>query len=174
MREEVHRIQHVIEEYLQFARLPKAQRKPLVLNEILDQKLAFMQVAFDEAKVELRAEFDTSLGLVNVDADQLWQAVLNLIRNGLEAMPNGGVLTISTQRAGDQVILRVADTGTGMSEKQARQVFKPFPSTKAKGTGLGLTMVQQIVTEHGGHIECSSVVGKGSTFTIYLPLDGRP
>lgn len=171
MREEVHRIQHVIEEYLRFARLPKAQRKPLALNEFLDQKIAFMQAAFDEAKVKVRMNFDASLGAVNVDADQLWQAVLNLIRNGLEAMPSGGVMTISTQRDDDQVLLRVADTGTGMTEKQVGHVFKPFLSTKAKGTGLGLTLVQQIVTEHGGHIECSSAVGKGSAFTIYLPLE---
>jgi len=173
MREEVHRIQHVIEEYLQFARLPKAQRRPLELNQFLDQKLAFLQAAFDEARVDLRTEFDVSLGGVNVDADQLWQAMLNLIRNGLEAMANGGVMVVSTRRDGDQVLLRVTDSGTGMSEKQVRQVFKPFLSTKAKGTGLGLTLAQQIVTEHGGHIECSSVVGMGSTFTIYLPLEER-
>jgi signal transduction histidine kinase len=163
----------VIEEYLQFARLPKAQRKPLALNEFLDQKLAFMQSALDEARVERRTEFDASLGSVNVDADQLWQAVLNLIRNSLEAMPNGGVLTVSTQRAGDQVFLRVMDSGAGMSEQQMRQVFRPFFSTKARGTGLGLTLAQQIVTEHGGHIECTSAVGKGSAFTIHLPLVER-
>ncbi|HUJ72096.1 MAG TPA: histidine kinase dimerization/phospho-acceptor domain-containing protein, partial [Verrucomicrobiae bacterium] len=113
MREEVHRIQHVIEEYLQFARLPKAQRKPIDLNEFLDQKLAFMQSTFDEAKVERRTKFDDSLGTVNVDSDQLWQAVLNLIRNALDAMPNGGVLTVSTQRDADQVLLRITDAGLG-------------------------------------------------------------
>lgn len=173
MREEVHRIQHVIEDYLQFARLPKAQRKPLVLNEFLDQKLAFMQPTFDEAHVVQRTEFDASLGMVSADADQLWQAMLNLIRNGLEAMSNGGVMTVSTRRDGDQVLLQVTDTGTGMSEQQVRQVFKPFFSTKTKGTGLGLTLVQQIVAEHGGHVECVSAVGKGSTFTVYLPQTER-
>ncbi|HUJ72632.1 MAG TPA: ATP-binding protein, partial [Verrucomicrobiae bacterium] len=149
---------------------PKAQRKPIDLNEFLDQKLAFMQAVFDEAKVERREEFDASVDTVNVDTDQLWQAVLNLIRNGLEAMPNGGVMTIGTKRDGNEVILWVTDTGTGMSEEEVREVFKPFLSTKATGTGLGLTLVQQIVTEHGGHIECSSAVGRGSTFTIYLPV----
>jgi signal transduction histidine kinase len=173
MREEVRRIQHVIEDYLQFARLPKAQRKPLALNEFLDQKLVFMQPTFDEAGVEQRTEFDTSLGMVSADTDQLWQAVLNLIRNGLEAMPNGGVMTVSTRCDGDQVLVQVTDTGAGMSEQQVRQVFKPFFSTKTKGTGLGLTLVQQIVTEHGGHVECISAVGKGSTFTIYLPQTER-
>jgi two-component system cell cycle sensor histidine kinase/response regulator CckA len=68
------------------------------------------------------------------------------------------------------MLLQVKDTGTGMTEQQVQQIFKPFLSTKAKGTGLGLTLVQQIVTEHGGHVECSSAVGKGSTFTIFLPL----
>ena len=170
IREEVHRIQQVIEDYLQFARLRDLKRKPLRINELLDQKLAFMQAVFDEAKVDRRTEFDPSLGSVNVDADQLWQAVLNLIRNGLEAMPGGGVITVSTRRDGDQILLQVKDTGTGMTEQQVQQIFKPFLSTKAKGTGLGLTLVQQIVTEHGGHVECSSAVGKGSTFTIFLPL----
>ncbi|HVM61109.1 MAG TPA: ATP-binding protein [Verrucomicrobiae bacterium] len=169
MREEVHRIRHVIEDYLQFARLPKAQRKPLALNEFLDQKLTFMQVTFDSARVACRTQFDASVGTVYADADQLWQAVLNLVRNGLEAMPNGGAITISTQRNHDHVLLRVTDTGAGMTAQQLRQVFKPFFSTKTKGTGLGLTLVQQIVAEHGGHVECLSAIGKGSTFTVHLP-----
>ncbi|HTS17386.1 MAG TPA: ATP-binding protein [Verrucomicrobiae bacterium] len=173
MREEVRRIQHVIEDYLQFARLPKAQRKPLVLNEFLDQKLAFMQLVFDKAQVTYREEFDASVGTVSADGDQLWQAVLNLIRNSMEAMPNGGAITVSTWRDHDQVLVRVRDTGAGMSEQQVRQVFKPFFSTKTRGTGLGLTLVQQIVSEHGGHVECLSAIGKGSTFTIYLPEAGR-
>ena len=173
MRAEVHRIQHVIEDYLRFARLPKLQRRPLALSELLDQKLAFMQASFDKAKVEWRTEFGASPSIVNADAEQLWQAILNLICNGLEAMPNGGVLTVSTERDGTQAALRITDTGKGMTEQQVQQVFVPFFSTKADGTGLGLSLAQQIVSEHGGHIECASAVGKGSTFTIYLPLAGE-
>ncbi|HUJ72058.1 MAG TPA: ATP-binding protein, partial [Verrucomicrobiae bacterium] len=90
--------------------------------------------------------------------------------NGLEAMPDGGLLTVGTRRDGAQAALQITDTGKGMTEEQLRQVFAPFFSTKAQGTGLGLSLAQQIVTEHGGHIECVSAVGKGSTFTIYLPL----
>jgi len=170
MREEVHRIQHVIQDYLQFARLPKLQRRSLALNDLLDQKIAFMQASFDKAKVKWRTEFDPSPAIVNADADQLWQAILNLISNGLEAMPDGGILTVGTERDGAQAALRITDTGKGMTDEQVRQVFAPFFSTKAQGTGLGLSLAQQIVTEHGGHIECVSAVGKGSTFTIYLPL----
>jgi signal transduction histidine kinase len=170
MRAEVHRIQHVIEDYLQFARLPKAQRRPFRINEMLDQKLAFMHNVFDEANVKLQTEFDPTLTTIDADAEQLWQAVLNLIRNSLDSMPKGGELTISTQCQPDGVQLLVSDTGTGMTEEQTRQLFVPFFTTKTEGTGLGLAIVQQIVSEHGGHIECDSALGKGSTFSIFLPL----
>jgi signal transduction histidine kinase len=170
MREEILRIQRVLEEYLQFARLPKPQPHPVALNELLDQKLAFLNGEFEQAKVRLHTHFDPALKLVNVDAEQLWQALLNLIRNSLEAMPDGGELTIGTWQDGKQVRLRVIDTGKGMSEQQQQQVFTSFFTTKVRGTGLGLTLVQQIATEHGGDVECDSALGKGTTFTIVLPL----
>jgi len=173
MRAEVQRIQRVIEEYLQFARLPKPQRRPTVLNELLEQKLAFMNGEFERANTRLRTHFDPTLPSLNADGEQLWQAVLNLIRNGLEAMPNGGELTIGTWRQGNEAQVRVTDNGKGMSAEQLRQVFVPFFTTKKGGTGLGLALVQQIVTEHGGYIECDSVPDKGSTFTIVLPLEEK-
>jgi signal transduction histidine kinase len=100
--------------------------------------------------------------------------LLNLIRNSLEAMPDGGELTIGTWRHEGQVLLRVGDTGKGMTAEQVKLVFEPFFTTKKEGTGLGLALVQQIVAEHGGHIECDSTCGKGSTFTIFLPMAGTP
>ena len=85
-------------------------------------------------------------------------------------MPGGGELTISTWRDGGQALLRVSDNGKGMTQEQVKRVFTPFFTTKKEGTGLGLALVQQIVTEHGGHIECDGTSGQGSTFTIVLPL----
>jgi signal transduction histidine kinase len=170
IRDETKRIKRVIDDYLQFARLPKLQRRPLALNEFLDQKLAFMHATLEDASVELRTEFDPALTIVNADAEQFWQVVLNLLRNSREAMPRGGELCVSTQRDDAQAIVRVTDTGDGMTEEQARQVFHPFFSTKTQGTGLGLALAQQIIIEHGGHIECESAPGQGSAFTIYLPL----
>jgi signal transduction histidine kinase len=170
MREEILRIQRVIEDYLQFARLPKPQRRPVALNELLFQKLAFVSGEFERANVKLRTHFDPAPRLINVDPEQLWQATLNLIRNSLDAMPEGGELTVGTWCESQQVRLRVTDTGKGMTESQRQQVFTPFFTTKTAGTGLGLTLVQQIVSEHGGHVECESEPGKGSTFTIVLPL----
>ena len=170
MREEIHRIQRVIEDYLQFARLPKPRRQPVALNAFLNQKLAFLYPELEQADVKLHTHFDPALTMINADAEQLWQAVLNLIRNSREAMLNGGELTIGTWRNGGQALLRVSDNGKGMTNEQVERVFTPFYTTKKEGTGLGLALVQQIVTEHSGHVECESASGNGSTFTIFLPL----
>lgn len=170
MRAEVRRIQRVIEDYLKFARLPKLQRQPVALNEFLEQKLAFNRSEFERDNVKLRTHFDPALPTINADAEQLWQALLNLIRNSRQAMPDGGELTIGTWRDGGRAQLRVSDNGHGMTEDQLKQLFVPFFTTKKEGTGLGLALVQQIVTEHGGHVECESAAGQGSTFTIFLPL----
>ncbi|MBU6411046.1 MAG: hypothetical protein KGR98_11730 [Verrucomicrobia bacterium] len=170
MRAEVRRIQRVIGDYLQFARLPKLRRCSLALNAFLGEKLAFMNGEFAVANVRLRTAFDPALTAISADGEQLWQATLNLIRNSLDAMPEGGELTVGTWREGGQVRLRVADTGKGINEEQRRQVFAPFFTTKPQGTGLGLALVQQIAVEHGGHVECESAAGKGSTFTLFLPI----
>ena len=120
--------------------------------------------------MKLRTHFDPALTSINADAEQLWQSVLNLVRNSLEAMPDGGELIIGTWSDSARALLRVSDNGKGMTADQVQRVFEPFFTTKKEGTGLGLALVQQIVTEHGGHIECESASGKGSTFTIFLPL----
>lgn len=173
MRAETVRIQRVIEDYLQFARLPKLQRQPVALNVFLEQKLAFLRPELERANVKLQTHFDPALTMINADGEQLWQALLNLIRNSREAMPDGGELTIGTWHDNSQVLLRVGDNGKGMTPEQRQRVFTPFFTTKNSGTGLGLALVQQIVTEHGGHIECESASGQGSAFTICLPLPAK-
>ncbi|HVM60998.1 MAG TPA: protoglobin domain-containing protein [Verrucomicrobiae bacterium] len=171
---EVHRIQRVTEDYLQFARMPKPRRQRISLNETIHQGLSFMDSLFAAAHVRVDTRFDESLPPINGDEGQIWQAVLNLVRNALEAMPDGGTLTVSTDRAGTGVALTVGDTGKGMTEEERRQIFKPFFSTKPSGTGLGLPLVQQVVAEHGGTIRCESTLGKGTMFVIELPCAEEP
>jgi PAS domain S-box-containing protein len=166
---EVRRIQRVTEDYLQFARLPKPRRARISLNDAISQGLSFMNSLFTATGVKVETDFDDSLPLVNGDEGQLWQAVLNLVRNALEAMPDGGTLTLRTARARSRIALTITDTGKGMTEEEREHIFKPFFSTKPSGTGLGLPLVQQVVAEHGGTIRCESAPGQGTTFIIELP-----
>jgi signal transduction histidine kinase len=167
---EVRRIQRVTEDYLKFARLPKPMRDRVQLNEILDQGLSFLNSLFSATGVTLRTELDHKLPALHADEGQLWQAILNLVRNAIEAMPSGGTLTVRTETHGSCVVLTVADTGKGMTEAECAQVFTPFFSTKVGGTGLGLPLTQQIITEHGGQIRCESAPNQGTTFVIEFPL----
>jgi PAS domain S-box-containing protein len=167
---EVRRIRNVLEDYLKFARLPRIRLEPLSLNELLRRRLQFMQPTLAEAGVTLELQLDRSLPNVAADEEQLWQAILNLIRNALEAMPDGGRLRVATARAAGNITLEIADTGCGMTAETKQKLFTPFFSTKHGGTGLGMPLTLQIVTEHGGAIDCRSEPGRGTTVTITLPV----
>ncbi len=170
IRAEVHRIRRVIDDYLRFARLPKPKTQRLDLNSLLEQKLTFMAPVFEKARVQLRMEWDAGASTIEGDGEQIWEAILNMVQNSLEAMPSGGVLTVATRREKGQALVTVTDTGKGMSPEQLGQVFVPFFTTKARGTGLGLTLAQRILNEHGAQLECASAIGQGTCFTIRLPL----
>ena len=170
MRSQVLRIRQVLHEYLRFARMPKSERTAISLAGFLEEKLKFVQPLLDQKHVELKSKFDSNLPPVFVDAEQLWEAILNLISNALDAMPDGGNLTVSTQKHGAEALVTISDNGHGMTEEEAERLFAPFFTTKSDGTGLGLAYTQRIVTEHGGKINCATASGKGSTFSIQLPL----
>lgn len=168
---EVKRIQRVTQDYLKFARIPKPRRERVALGEVLGQRLMFMQSLFKAQNVELVTDFDASMPMIFADEEQIWQAVLNLVQNSIDAMTNGGKLTVSLTGDGTDTVLKVSDTGKGMREEEREKLFKPFFSTKQSGTGLGLPLSQQIVAEHGGAIVCESEPGKGTTFIIRLPQE---
>jgi signal transduction histidine kinase len=170
MRSQVLRIRQVLEEYLRFARMPKSKRAVVSLKGFLEEKLNFVQPLLDQKHVDLRRTLDPDLPPVRVDAEQLWEALLNLIRNAVDAMPDGGKLIVSTQRNGAEALVSISDSGRGMSEEEARNLFVPFFTTKNDGTGLGLAYVQRVINEHGGKIDCATARGHGSTFNIQLPL----
>lgn len=170
MAVELRRVQGIVEDYLKFARLPRLRPAPLSLNTLIEQRVPLLQSSLGNSKVKLEIRLASDLPLIHADQEQLWQAMLNLARNAVEAMPDGGTLTIQTATDGGFVLLRVSDTGKGISEEARDRIFQPFFSTKSTGTGLGLALVQQIILEHGGDIECSSQPNRGSTFTLRLPL----
>lgn len=118
----------------------------------------------------LRVTCDPAVPLLMIDRALLRQAVLNLVKNGLEAVSRGGELSVATRLDDHAVEIAVRDTGAGISKEVGRHLFEPFFTTKPQGTGLGLSIARQIVEEHGGEIRWGSQPGLGSTFTIRLPI----
>jgi PAS domain S-box-containing protein len=167
---EVNRIQNVVHDYLRFGRKPQLSRGPVALDDLLRSHLSMLAPELGQREVALVLDLGADGAIVDADGDQLWQAILNLVRNGMEAMPGGGQLTISTRREGDRVACTVSDTGVGMPPEVQAEMFRPFYSTKRGGTGLGMPFVRQVVTEHGATLACRSEPGLGTTFTIALPL----
>jgi len=107
------------------------------------------------------------------EGERLQQVFINIILNAIDAMPKGGTLKIELSKMNNEAIIKIKDTGTGIKDQHLPHIFDPFFTTKGsgKGTGLGLSISYAIIQEHAGHIAAESVIGKGSTFTIYLPMD---
>jgi signal transduction histidine kinase len=167
---EVDRLSEITETYLRFVRLPKPKLERLDLGAVATSVLEFSGGELAQANITWDIKLEPGWPEVVADESQLRQALLNLVRNAKEAMAGGGRLQIEVGRAGDgQVRLVFADSGPGISPENLAQIFEPFFSTKAKGTGLGLALVQQIVSEHGGRIEVDCPPGGGTRFTILLP-----
>ena len=150
--------------------MPKSERAVVSLKGFLEEKLNFVQPLLDQKHVDLRSSLDPNLPPVCVDAEQLWEAFLNLIRNAVDAMPDGGNLTVRAQRNGSEALVSISDSGRGMTEEETRNLFVPFFTTKSDGTGLGLAYAQRVINEHGGRIDCATAPGLGSTFSVQLPL----
>ena len=171
---QVERITKVMNQLLTFARRRTPQWGVVDVGEILDDSLEMFQERILHGRITVDKAIESSLPPVRADRDQLIQVLINLVMNSLHAMPEGGRLGLSLDRENRQLRIGVSDTGHGMPEEIRSKVFEPFFTTKdfGKGTGLGLTVVKGIIEEHGGTIAVESVVDKGTTFWIRLPLDG--
>lgn len=169
---EVDRLAQMSQEYLEFARIPKLKLQLSDANQLLGELLKRSSAELAANKIAVATRFSENLPPVWVDRAQMYRALQNLLRNAVEAMPNGGTLTLATERNGDCVLMKVADTGIGIEEGELPKIFEPFHSTKEFGTGLGLTITRHLVEEHGGAVTCRSKVGEGSEFIIALPLHG--
>ena len=171
VQREVDRLTGITEQYLQFARMPKPQLEREDLNLLLGALIAFMGEELQARLVRVEFNLERELPEVLADENQLRQVFLNLVRNAAEALGErgGGTLTIRSSLAAESVVVSLQDNGPGIAAADLPQIFDPFFSTKKGGTGLGLALTQQIVHEHGGTIEVSSIEGSGTTFRIELP-----
>ena len=169
--DETTRLNNIVMEFLDFARPQKVNLKPVDINQSINQVLQFVETELTSKKIELSKDLNPAIGRITIDPDQFYRALLNIIVNGIQAMPDGGTLRVQTDivRKDGSVTISISDTGVGMSQKTAAEVFKPFFTNKHKGTGLGLAITKNIIDQHHGTITVVSREGEGTTFTISLP-----
>jgi len=172
IREQVAALDALTEEYLAFARFPRPQFEEDSVNEMVTSVAEFVRPLATRQGISVHLATDAAVPPMAIDRTLLRQAVLNLVKNGLEALSQGGALTVVTRRLDGTVEIAVSDTGPGIPVEVGQQLFEQFFTTKPQGTGLGLSICRQIVEEHGGRIGWTSTPGAGATFTISLPIKG--
>jgi two-component system NtrC family sensor kinase len=179
IQEEAERASNIVKNLLSFARKQDHQRRPTALRPLLDNTLLLLRNQLMAHRVETRIEVDPDLPMPDIDSNQIQQVFVNLMNNASQAIASSGrpgTIVVRARTWLDGVAVDVVDDGPGMSEALASQVFEPFFTTKpeGEGTGLGLSISQGILWEHGGRILLATEEGRGSTFTVQLPLATRP
>jgi len=163
---EIDRLTEISEEYLQFARFPRLELKPVSVNDMLSKLTKFLKKEMFQRNIILGENYAADLPEVLLDKNQIRQVFLNIFKNSFEAMPEGGRLYISTAVSGDNVAVCISDTGSGIAEKDIQKIFDPFYSSKVDGTGLGLALTKKTIEVHGGEMFCESTVGVGTTIHL--------
>jgi two-component system sensor histidine kinase AtoS len=185
---ELERINAIVDGLLRLSRPSRLTLSRVIVPDLLEQVLDLYGNQLDAKQIKLVREYSPALPAIDADREQLYQAVGNLVTNALDAMPDGGTLTVRTDFsdagatafvapgrwfASQRIRIEIADTGAGISPVQSAHVFDPFFTTKRSGTGLGLAIVHKIVEDHGGSIVFRPAPGGGTVFTVLLPLSGR-
>ncbi|MGI9518302.1 MAG: sensor histidine kinase [Pirellulaceae bacterium] len=167
------RLEHLLDDFMQFARLNRLTLKSGDLNEQVEQVLDFYGPQAVRQDVEIVRYLDAELPHIMLDSRTLQAALLNLVKNALEAMPEGGCLEIRTRVTRKGIALDLIDTGCGMDDTTLMQMFENFYSSKNNGTGLGLPTAKKIIEAHGGLIDVQSAIDRGTKFTLHFPTPAR-
>lgn len=172
--EETDRLNNVVTQFMNYAKPYAVSPKMYNVNGIIEKAVAVIRASEMPAGIRIETELNPDLPEVFVDGEQMKQVILNIAFNGIEAMPDGGTLTIRTTRIeseeGEAVGISIRDTGKGMSKEDLENIFKPFFTTKERGVGLGLSICQRIAKNNNGSIRAKSLPGQGSIFYIRLNL----
>jgi len=170
---EVERLITIVQRMLDFYRPSCGGVEPADVNQIVEKVLSLIQKRLEHGDIEVHAELTDDLPAVPIVSDQISQVVLNLLINAVEAMPTGGRIWLKTELSseGENVLVRLRDSGPGMSAEQVNRLFEPFYTTKPGGTGLGMAISYGIIERHGGAIDVLSDPGQGTTFVVALPVN---
>ncbi len=167
---ETQRLDDIIRSFLKATRRPPIRFRKESLNELLQDAIGLLGPEMENQRVRSKLLLDESLPPFLLDPDRLRQALINLIKNSMEAMPKGGEIRISTKAKEKLCLIRVEDQGVGIDERDLPHIFEAYYTTKNEGSGLGLAQVYETVREHGGRIDVKSERGRGTVFTIALPI----
>jgi signal transduction histidine kinase len=165
---ELSNLKQIVARFSDFARMPAPEMEPVNLNEISTETMKLFEGQLAKARVRTSTELDAALRPVEADREQITRVLRNLILNAIDAMPQGGTLTVRTVALESGARLEVSDTGQGLTPEECERLFTPYYTTKTHGTGLGLAIVQSVVSDHKGRIAVESEKGKGTTFRIDL------
>jgi signal transduction histidine kinase len=168
---ELEHLKTIVGRFSDFAKMPAPQLEPVDVNQLARQVMQLFEAQLQAPggpPIETKLQVASDAGEVPADPDQLRRALRNLVLNALDAMPQGGTLTIRTARHENKVAVEVSDTGEGLTPEECDRLFTPYYTTKQHGTGLGLAIVQSVVSDHKGTITVQSEPGKGTTFRIEL------
>jgi signal transduction histidine kinase len=172
IRQQITRLNRTLHDLLEFARLRDPEIAPCDVHGFIRPMLALVRPDAQKFHVKIEERFAADLPTISADEGQMQQALLNILLNGVQAMPSGGTLTVSTestQRNGSEIVrIKIRDTGVGIARQHLAKIFSPFFTTKHRGTGLGLSITRTIIEKHHGTIAVDSEPGNGTTFTLEL------
>jgi signal transduction histidine kinase len=171
VQREIKHIQAILNDLLSYSRPRPPEFHPADLNTTVEQAILLARQQFRTKPVQVVFEANRELPMVVHDPGLIQQVTLNLLLNGIQAIPKEGTVTLELSREGEMAGIRIADTGKGISAESLPKIFKPFFTTRSEGTGLGLSLAKSIVESHGGRVEVSSVPGRGTEFRVWLPID---
>jgi two-component system, NtrC family, nitrogen regulation sensor histidine kinase NtrY len=173
---ELSNLKGIVGRFSEFSKMPHPELQPVQVNEVVRGAAQLFQAQLQtpgRAPISCRLELDERLTPIAADAELLHRAVSNLVLNAIDAMPEGGAMTLLTRADGAKTIIEVSDTGSGLTPEECQRIFTPYYTSKRHGTGLGLAIVQSVVSDHGGRISVQSRPGHGATFLIELPQNGN-
>ena len=174
MAKEADRLNRVVSELLELVKPAHLTLQKVDLNEVINHSLHLVSQDALSREIQLQFTADTSLPAIQADPDRLTQVLLNLYLNAIHAIGHQGTITVEvSESSADRVKIVVTDSGKGIAPEQLEAIFTPYFTTKADGTGLGLAVVQNIIEQHGGTIQVTSIEGKGAVFTLWLPIKAK-